>query len=53
MEEKKIARFSVKEWEANPKQRVVTNTGKDVRILCVDRIGGEKILPVVALVSCG
>ena len=48
MEEKKIARFSVKEWEANPKQRVVTNTGKDVRILCVDRIGGEKILPVVA-----
>lgn len=40
MEEKKIARFSVKEWEANPKQRVVT-------------IGGEKILPVVALVSCG
>ena len=53
MEEKKLARFSVKEWEANPKRRVVTNTGKDVRILCVDRIGGEKILPVVALVSYG
>ena len=52
MEEKKLARFSVKEWEANPKRRVVTNTGKDVRILCVDRIGGEKILPVVALVLC-
>lgn len=52
MEEKKSARFSVKEWEANPKRRVVTNTGKDVRILCVDRIGGEKILPVVALVLC-
>ena len=51
MEEKKT-RFSVKEWEANPKRRVVTNTGKDVRILCVDRIGGEKILPVVALVLC-
>lgn len=52
MEEKKSARFSVKEWEANPKRKVVTNTGKDVRILCVDRIGGEKILPVVALVLC-
>lgn len=52
MEEKKLARFSVKEWEANPKRKVVTNTGKDVRILCVDRIGGEKILPVVALVLC-
>lgn len=52
MEEKKLARFSVKEWEANPKRSVVTNTGKDVRILCVDRIGGEKILPVVALVLC-
>lgn len=53
MEEKKLARFSVKEWEANPKRRVVTQDGKDVRILCVDRIGGEKILPVVALVSYG
>lgn len=52
MEEKKLARFSVKEWEANPKRRVVTQDGKDVRILCVDRIGGEKILPVVALVLC-
>ena len=52
MEEKKLVRFSVKEWQANPKRRVVTNTGKDVRILCLDRIGGEKILPVVALVLC-
>lgn len=41
MEEKKLARFSVKEWEANPKRRVVTQDGKDVRILCVDRIGGK------------
>ena len=53
MEEKKLVRFSLEEWQANPKRRVVTNTGKDVRILCVDRIGGEKILPVVALVSYG
>lgn len=52
MEKKKITRFSVKEWQANSRRRVVTNTGKDVRILCVDRIGGEKIMPVVALVLC-
>lgn len=53
MEEKKSARFSVKEWEANPKRRVVTQDGKDVRILCVDRMGEKRELPVVALVSYG
>ena len=52
MEEKKLVRFSLEEWQANPKRSVVTQDGKDVRILCVDRIGGEKILPVVALVLC-
>ena len=52
MEEKKLARFSVKEWEANPKRRVVTQDGKDVRILCVDRMDENRELPVVALVLC-
>ena len=41
MEKKKLVRFSLEAWQANPKRRVVTNTGKDVRILCVDRIGGK------------
>lgn len=39
--EKKKTRFTIKEWEANPKRKVVTNTGRDVRILCVDRMGGK------------
>ena len=50
MEEKKLARFSVKEWEANPKRKVVTQDGRDVRILCVDRMDEKRELPVVALV---
>lgn len=52
MEEKKLVRFSVKEWEANPKRKVVTQDGKDVRILCVDRMDEKRELPVVALVLC-
>lgn len=52
MEKKKLVRFSLEEWQANPKRKVVTNTGKDVRILCVDRMGGERIMPVIALVLC-
>ncbi len=53
MKEKKLVRFSVKEWQANPKRKVVTQDGKDVRILCVDRLTGEERLPIVALVSYG
>lgn len=52
MEEKKLVRFSLEEWVANPKRRVVTQDGKDVRILCVNRKGGKRELPVVALVLC-
>lgn len=52
METKKLTRFSLEEWQANPKRKVVTNTGKDVRILCIDRMGGERIMPVIALVLC-
>lgn len=52
MEEKKLARFSLEEWQANPKWKVVTDDGRDVRILCVDRLE-DRNLPIVALVSCG
>lgn len=51
MEEKKT-RFTIEEWQANPKRKVVTQDGKDVRILCVDRIGGRE-LSIGALVSYG
>lgn len=50
--EKEKTRFTIEEWQTNPKRRVVTNTGKDVRILCVDRMGEKRELPVVALVLC-
>ena len=52
MEEKKLVRFSLEEWQANPKWKVVTDDGRDVRILCVDRLE-DRNLPIVALVSCG
>lgn len=52
MEKKKLVRFSLEEWQANPKLKVVTDDGRDVRILCVDRLE-DRNLPIVALVSCG
>lgn len=52
METKKLTKFTLEDLKANPTRRVVTNTGKDVRILCVDRVGGERIMPIVALVLC-
>lgn len=51
--EKEKTRFTIEEWQTNPKRRVVTQDGKDVRILCVDRMGEKRELPVVALVSYG
>lgn len=51
MEKKKLTRFSVEEWKANPKRKVVTQDGRDVRILCVDRLDEKRELPVVALVA--
>lgn len=51
MEKKKLVRFSLEEWQANPKRKVVTQDGKDVRILCVDRMDEKRELPVVALVA--
>lgn len=41
MEKKKLVRFSLEEWQANPKRKVVTDDGRDVRIICVDRMNGE------------
>ena len=53
MEDKKLARFSLEEWQANPKWKVVTDDGRDVRIICVDRMNGERELSIAALVSYG
>lgn len=51
--EKKKTRFTIKEWEANPTRKVVTQDGKDVRILCTDKLSGERRIPIVALVRMG
>lgn len=51
MEKKKLVRFSLEDWLTNPKQKVVTQDGRDVRILCVDRLDEKRELPVVALVA--
>ena len=39
--EKKKTRFTIEKWEANPKWKVVTQDGKDVRILCTDKLSGD------------
>nr|DAP44045.1 MAG TPA: hypothetical protein [Caudoviricetes sp.] len=39
--EKKLTRFSLEELQANPKRKVVTDDGRDVRIVCVDRMDGK------------
>lgn len=36
MEKKKLVKFSLEEWQANPKRKVVTDDGRDVRIICTD-----------------
>ena len=39
MKKKKLVRFSLEDWQANPKRKVVTDDGRAVRIVCVDRMG--------------
>ena len=48
MKKKKLVRFSLEDWQANPKRKVVTDDGRDVRIVCVDRMG-EKFWYVKAM----
>lgn len=43
-----MKRFSIKEYLKNPDRKVVTYDGRDVRIICVNRI--DKDYPVVALI---
>lgn len=43
METKKLTRFSLEDWQANPKRKVVTDDGREVRIVCVDREWAEKL----------
>ena len=53
MEEKKLVRFSLEEWVANPNRKVVTDDGRDVRIICIGRMNGERELSITAQVSYG
>ena len=41
--------FNLEEYLANPKKKVVTRDGRDVRIICTDRVS-EKGYPLVVLV---
>ena len=43
-----MKQFSLEEYLANPTKKVVTRSGKDVRILCTDAKGG---FPIVALIK--
>ena len=44
-----MKQFSLEEYLANPSKKVVTRDGRDVRIICTDRVS-EKGYPLVALV---
>ena len=41
--------FSLEEYLKNPSRKVVTREGRNVRILCVDKKGGD--LPIIALIQ--
>ena len=41
--------FNLKEYLKNPSRKVVTREGRNVRILCVDKKGGD--LPIIALIQ--
>ena len=41
--------FNIEEYLKNPSRKVITREGRSVRILCVDKKGGE--LPIIALIQ--
>ena len=41
--------FNLEEYLKNPSRKVVTREGRSVRILCVDKKGGD--LPIIALIQ--
>ena len=41
--------FNLDEYLANPLKKVITREGRNVRILCVDKKGGD--LPIIALIQ--
>ena len=43
-----MKQFSLEEYLKNPSRKVVTRDGRDVRIICTDKVGG--LCPIVALV---
>ena len=44
-----MKQFSLEEYLENPSRKVVTREGRSVRILCVDKIGGN--FPIIALIQ--
>ena len=41
--------FNLKEYLKNPSRKIVTREGRNVRIICVDKKGGD--LPIIALIQ--
>lgn len=46
-----MKQFDIEEYLKNPKQRIVTRDGRNVRIICTDRRTDEDDRPIVALVD--
>lgn len=42
-----MKQFNLKEYLENPKRKVITRDGRDARIICTDRQGGDR--PILAL----
>lgn len=43
-----MKQFNLEEYLANPSKKVVTRDGRNVRIICTDRVG---IFPIIGLIS--
>lgn len=44
-----MEQFNLEEYIANPERKIVTRDGRDVRIICTDRVNAAQ--PIVALVK--
>lgn len=45
-----MKQFDIEKYLENPKQRVVTRDGRNVRIICTDRRADDDHRPIVSLV---
>ena len=48
-----MKQFNLKEYLKDPNKKVVTRDGKNVRIICTDRQGGDRLILILCFESDG